>query len=218
MCKKLIALLSRFRREASKYGKANWKSKMKKVVTIIISFLFLKTSGQTDCKLDTFDLTLAYEVGGQFSLDDQIIKSPGLVKFDGKVTIQNYKAGYFEFPYLETGSLYRLTGLCKLSFNSDSLFKNVNPFDSLLTKTWKTVNKTYEGKGETMLGVKTEMPPLEFNYKILQLRFIAVYVGTKTMTLINIDRKNKKQEQLLDVNCPQYVITKILNIRAFKEN
>jgi hypothetical protein len=60
--------------------------KMKKlfVTTIVITGLFTKVYAQSSfCSADTFNLTLAYESGGQFSLDDQMIKSPGFVKFNG---------------------------------------------------------------------------------------------------------------------------------------
>ena len=195
---------------------------MKIALTIIISSaLFIKAYGQTpSCKSDTFNLILAYEIGGQLALDDQIIKSPGFVKFNGQVSVQDYKKGYFELPnQWESGSAFRKFIDCKINVNADSLLKYATArFDSLTTKTWKTVNKTYAGKGETMMGTKVDMPPLEFLYKIFQVKFIAVYIGDNQKTLINIGRKNKKEKQLIDIKCSQYIITKIIDIKTIKQN
>ena len=192
---------------------------MKQIFTILITVFFINASGQTAiCKLDTFNLTLAYEIGGQFALDDQIINSPGFVKFNGQVSLQDYKKGYFEFPnQWESGSAFRKFKDCKINVNADSLLKYAGiRLDSLKTKTWTTINKTYAGKGETLLGTKVDMPPLEFKYKIFQIKFVAVSIGDNPKTLINIDRKNKKEKQLIEIKCSQYIITKIIDIKTLE--
>ena len=194
---------------------------MKILLTVVITVLFLKTFGQTpSCKSDTFNLTLAYEIGGQFALDDQIIKSPGFVKFNGRVSIQDYKKGHFELPdQWGSSATFRKFKDCKININADSLLKSASArFDSLTTKTWTTINKTYAGKGETMTGTKVDMPPLAFKYKVFQVKFIAVYIGDYQKTLINIDRKNKKEKQVVDIKCSQYVITKIIDIKTLSQN
>lgn len=192
---------------------------MKKTFTILIVIFYLSTFGQTPlCKADTFNLSLAYEIGGQFSLGDQIIKSPSFVKFKGKVSLQDYKKGLFELPnQFESSAAFRKIQDCKIYTNSDSLYKHATArLDSLVTKTWTAINKTYAGRGETMTGEKIDMPPLEFKYKIFKIKFIAVYIGDNQKTLINIDRKNKKEEQLVDIKCSQYIITKIIDIKPLK--
>jgi hypothetical protein len=192
---------------------------MKITLTILITFFFIGAFGQNaSCKLDTFNLTLAYEIGGQFSLDDQIIKSPGFVKFNDNVSLQDYKNGYFELPnQWESGSAFRKFKGCNLKVNFDSLLKYTSAsLDSLKTKTWTTTNKTYAGKGETMLGTKVDMPPLEFKYKVFQIKFVAVSIGDNPKTLINIDRKNKKEKQLLEIKCNEYIITKIIDIKTLE--
>lgn len=193
---------------------------MKKSVVLLLTMFCLNAFAQTlPCKADTFDVIMAYETGGQFALGDQIIKPAGFVLFDGQVSLQNYKRSYFELPdQWGSGAAFRKLKTCGLNVNADSFLQwAAARLDTLSTKTWVTVNKTYAGKGETMTGTNVNMPELEFNYKIVHVKCIAVYMGDSPKTLINMDRKHKKERQLVDITCPQYIITNIIDLKPLPQ-
>lgn len=182
----------------------------------MLTLFCLKTFAQVpSCKADTFDVVMAYETGGQFALGDQIIKPAGFVLFDGQVSLLNYKRAYFELPdQWGSGAAFRKFKACGLNVNADSLLAwALARLDSLSTKTWVKINKTYAGKGVTVTGTNVDMPALEFNYKLIHVTCVAVYIGTGPKTFINMDRKHQRETQLADIICPQYIITNIIDLK-----
>ena len=78
-------------------------------------------------------------------------------------------------------------------------------------------NKAFKGKGTALeSNEKLRWNYHEFKYKIFKVKFERVYIGMENRTLVNIDRKNRNDDEVLDIECPIFIMTKILDIQEVK--
>jgi len=194
---------------------------MTKYIQILIIFLTLSACGQNkkieNCESEVVELTLAYEYDGQCQLDDMIFKLfPELVEYNlNEINSKNYKNGVYQFYSLET-DLKKLAD-CGIQIDYDSLSEFENPFHERDTKLVSIKNKAFAGKGTTILGnEETKWDFHEFKYKIFKVKFEKTYIGIESRTIVNIDRKNKSEKETITINCPIYVMTKIIDISEIK--
>ena len=166
------------------------------------------------CNSEIVELTLAYEYDGQCQLDDMIFKFPELVEYSiNEVNSENYKNGVYQFYSIET-DLKKLNE-CFAEINYETVSEFENPFHESNTKIISYKNKAFAGKGTTMLGdQELEWEYHEFKYKIFKVKFERTYIGIESRTIVNIDRKNKSDEETLTINCPIYIMTKIIDISS----
>lgn len=166
------------------------------------------------CESEIVELTLAYEYGGQGQLDDMLFESPSLVVYNqDNITIKNYENGVYLF-YSEDTNLQKLQDcLPDLTYKTVSEFED--PFYAFDTKIITYKNKAFAGRGTTMLGDQpTTWAYHEFTYKILKVKFERTYIGIEKRTLINIDRESTSDEEILTIDCPVYIMTKIIAISS----
>lgn len=193
---------------------------MTKYIQLFIFFLTLSACGQnkkTDvCESEIVELILAYEYDGQCQLDDMIFKFPELIEYNlNNVNSKNYKSGVYQFYSSETD--FNKIKNCLTNLNHKTVSEFINPFHEFDTKIVSYKNKAFSGKGITMLGdEELEWKYHEFKYKILKVKFERTYIGIESRTIVNIDRKNKSDEETLTINCPIYIMTKIINISSIE--
>ena len=192
-------------------------------MTIFCLFVGLTLYGQnssSNCKIDTLHLVLAYETANQWYLDDMILKNQEFVLYNsGGINLKDYEKGVFNLPNeLTLYQTYKRFAQCNIVIQIDTTKTNgiSYPFNTSITKTWSKTNTTFEGKGETMLGQKVEMPPMTFSYKIFDMTFIAVNMGLEQRTIVNMDRLTKLEKETVNITCPVYYIVKIINVKTIE--
>ena len=169
------------------------------------------------CTLDTVEIVLAYEYEGQYHLDDMIFKSPELIEYrNKKITSIDYKLGVYQFITPLWTNFNKLKK-CGIDITVDSIADSKNPFQNLETKTICQRNKSFKGKGTTVVeNEPTEWKHHDFKYKLFKVKFVRLYFGKERRTIVNIDRKSKHEKETITIDCPIYVMTEILNIELIK--
>ena len=196
--------------------------KMKKTLIILLINLFAHNliQGQIKdsiCQIDTLEIILSYEFEGQCDLSDIIFKSPELIEYKGKkISSKDYKSGVYQFItplWTDINKLKR----CGQEINVDSIVNSKNPFQNLETKTICQRNKSFKGKGTTMIGnQQTKWKYHDFKYKLFKVKFVRLYIGNESRTIVNIDRKSKLGKETITLYCPIFLMTEIFSIELIE--
>ncbi|MDC3388799.1 hypothetical protein OAX11_04755 [Flavobacteriaceae bacterium] len=189
---------------------------MKYLILVILSFTYLISFGQkaetSFCETKTVEILLAYEYKGQLVLDDMILKSPELIQFDNSnISSNNYKKGIYHFYSTDTN--FKKLEECNINVNKETVFNFENPFHNIRSKVVSIKNKAFAGKGTTMIGDESVVWGFhEFKYKLFKVKFNQTYIGLEKRTIINVDRKKKNEPETITIECPIFVMTKIIDI------
>ncbi|MDC3388899.1 hypothetical protein OAX11_05260, partial [Flavobacteriaceae bacterium] len=177
-----------------------------------LSISFGQITDTSYCDTKTVEMLLAYEYKGQCIFDDMILKSPELILFDNSnISSNNYKKGIYHFYSTDTN--FKKLQECNINVDMETAFDSKNPFHDIKSKVISIKNKTFAGQGTTMLTNKPiEWKFHEFKYKIFKVKFIQTYIGHENRTIVNIDRKRKNEPEIISVDCPVFVMTKIIDI------
>jgi hypothetical protein len=195
---------------------------MKKTVIILFIVLFaheiVKGQGNDSiCQIDTLEIVLAYEFKGQCNLGDMIFKCPEFIEYkDENISGKNYKSGVYQFItplWTDINKLKR----CGLEITVDSIVNSKNPFQGLETKVIFQRNKSFKREETSMVGNEPkEQNYHDFKYKLFKVKFVRMYIGNETRTIVNIDRKSKFEKETISMDCPIYIMTEILNIEIIE--
>ena len=184
-------------------------------------FAPLLTFGQDkdidSCKVDTVEMILAYEFDGQCFLDDMIFKTPELVEYrNNDISSKNYLLGVYHF-YTPLWTNSKKLNECGININIDSIVQFKNPFHDRPSKIITIRNKSFKGKGTTFLGnEKTKWRYHNFKFKLFKVKFVRVNIGIESRMIVNIDRKSKLDQETKLINCPIYVMIKIIDINEIE--